>query len=384
MQLGARLHYNCGVRKSIYLSVALALLLSACGLSASPLGGATPTLFVITSTLPPTPIPSATLTPIPPTLTPTTVPIDGMTTTQVNVRDAPSAGGSQLGILAPFLKVQIVGQDSAGAWYEILYPQGVGGVGWVTAQYINVQKKDSIPVIGAPIITETPENVTGTPSASGTIIQQVNVRKGPGTDFDALGTLNAKETAALIGKDPSGSWLQIQYTGAADGKGWIAATYVQAPGGIQGLPVIGGTAVAVITGTPDKATPAISATPAIASPDNDSAQAPAANVAFSPQGTRALLYSSELSAPQGDAEDFVAFSPYSGNTLISLSCTGNGLLRTDLDLHGTTLADWGGLACGDTRILSLGPAEQYVLRLSIAAGSYPVFVHYNLRIEDIG
>src|SRR5512142_1186951 len=163
----------------------LALALAGCavqtGITAP--GAATP--FIITATLPPTPIPSITPTPVPPTPTPTTVPVTGMTTTQVNVRATPSTAGAQLAILPPFDKVQIVGKDAAEGWYMILYPDAPGGTGWVTAQYINVlQGKDQIPIVlGVPTQGAAPDQTTGA-SGTGVILQQINVRTGPGTEFD--------------------------------------------------------------------------------------------------------------------------------------------------------------------------------------------------------
>ncbi|MGZ3306868.1 MAG: hypothetical protein ACXU8U_13490, partial [Asticcacaulis sp.] len=42
---------------------------------------------------------------------------------------------------------------------------------------------------------------------------------------------------------------------------------------------------------------------------------------FSAEGTRALVYSGDVSAPQGDAEDWVAFTPYAAGALLTLACT---------------------------------------------------------------
>jgi uncharacterized protein YraI len=375
------LHYNHCVHKLSAILILAAAAVAGCNIQISSVGGSTPTPFIITSTLPPTAVPSATLTPIPPTLTPTTVPIDGMTTTQVNVRAQPSTTAAQLGILAPFVKVQILGRDAGGTWYEILYPPAQGGEAWVTAQYINVQSKDNIPVIGGTGSTTTPESATGTPSASGTVIQQVNVRKGPGTDFDALGTLNAKETAALIGKDASGSWLQIAYSAAPGGKGWVAAAFIQSAA-VQGLPIIGDGALDAVTGLPTSTPLTPSLTPAVAAPDGDSAKAPGATITFSPGGTRALLYSSDISAPAGDEEDFVGFASFAPEVLLSLTCTGHGVLKTGLEAAGAAVANWSGLTCGETKTVTVEPGQAYLLRLSLGSpGTSPAYIHYTIRIE---
>ena len=112
--------YNCRVRKYFFVAIASALLLSACelNLSASLRGTATP--FIITATLPPTPIPPPTLTPVPPAPSPTLAPVTGTTSSQLNVRGDPSTSGAPLGMIAPFAQVQIVGKDSSGTWYQII------------------------------------------------------------------------------------------------------------------------------------------------------------------------------------------------------------------------------------------------------------------------
>ncbi len=377
------LHYNYAVPKSASLLAVAAFMLAGCSWQASSLGGATPTLFVITSTLPPTPIPSITFTPVPPSPSPTVVPVVGQTTTQVNVRGEPSATATQLGILAPFVRVQIVGRDAGGDWYLILYSAAPGGTGWVTAQYITAQNTDTIPVVGAPAETATAPEETGTPAASGTIIQQLNVRKGPGADFDIVGMLNAKDTASLLGKDPSGTWLQIRYASGPDGKGWIAAQFVQAES-IDALPTVGGDAA--VTGTPAASSTPLpaTATPLTALQDNDSAEAPGANAVLAPTAARSLIYSSDLSSPKGDAQDFVGFSLSEAEVLLSLSCVGNGSVRTSLWSNGAPVAAWPGLSCGDARSLALEGGKPYLLELSIAPGqASQAYVHYTIRIEQL-
>lgn len=365
--------------------ILLAAALTGCGLQTEiqGAGGATP--FVITATLAPTPVPSATLTPIPPTPTATTVPVTGMTKTQVNLRATPSTAGAQLAILPPFAKVQIVGKDAAAGWYMILYPDAPGGTGWVTAQYINViQGEDQIPVvIGVPTQGAAP-NATPGSGATGVILQQVNVRKGPGTEFDALGTLNPKDVVALIGKDPSGAWLQVQFTGAPDGVGWVAASFVEATGA-EAIPIVGSAGEIVGTTTPAPTATLLTPTPGAAIQDNDSAQAPATSANLSSAGTRALIYSSDLSAPQGDAQDWIGFTLQGSDVLISFSCMGNAALDIELTQDGAPVAGADGLACSASRLLHLVAAKAYILRISIPAEDpAPAYVRYSVRIEITG
>ena len=372
------------MRKRTLLLLLGAALLTGCSLPAGLPSPGTATPFIITATLPPTPIPSITPTPVPPTPTPTTVPVEGMTGTQVNVRATPSTAGTQLGILPPFTRVQIVGKDAGGNWYMILYPDAPDGAGWVTAQYVSViQGQDKIPVVGG--LPTQPSPAEGTPGAGpgGVILQQVNVRAGPGTAFDALGTLNPNDAVTLTGRDPTGDWLQIRYTGAPGGLGWIAAAYVDASG-TQDLPIVGAAGAEPGATTPAPP-PILSPTPGAALDDHDSAQAPGASASLSPSGTRAFIYSSDLSAPQGDAQDWVQLTSSSPAVLISLACSGNSGLAVQLTQGGGLVPGWQAPACGETRAAQLAAGSVYLLDIALAAGHpTPAYVRYSLRLEASG
>jgi uncharacterized protein YraI len=369
-------------RQAAFFAI-LGVLLAGCDLRTSLPGSSTSTPFIITATLAPTTIPSATLTPIPATPTATVTPIQGTTSTQVNVRGQPSTAAPSLSILPPLSKVQIVGQDVDGAWYQILYPQGPDGRGWVTAQYVVVpQGKDKIPIVGSTGTGATPG--TGTPgaAASGTVIQQVNVRKGPGTDFDAIGTLNPPDVVTLTGKDPSGSWLQIRYAGAPDGIGWVAASYIQATGD-ENLPIIGSNDNLIGTATATTAPLIMTPTPAAALDDHDSPASPAVNVTFSAAGTRTLIYSSDISSPRGDSQDWIEFTPYGTIVLFTLSCTGNRAPALALLESGSPVAGWVPPACGESRPAQVESGKPYLIEVSLAGNNASqVYVRYTLRIES--
>ncbi len=371
--------------RRIFLFTTLAFLLASCGLRVSGPGAGTSTPFIITSTLPPTIVPSATLTAIPATATPTVTPVEGTTSTQVNVRSQPSTAAPQLSILPGFTKVQIIAQDPDGVWYEILYPQGPNGTGWVTSQYIVVpQGKDQIQTLGGTSVAGTPSPGATGSAASGVVIQQVNVRNGPGTSFDAIGTLNPQDTVTLTGKDPSGDWLQIQFAGAPDGVGWVAASFIQATGQ-ESLPIIGSSGGAIGTATAPAQPAILTPTPAASLDDHDSASAPAVSVAFSPSGTRTLIYSGHMSAPQGDQQDWIQFTPFGMDVVFSLSCTGNSAIGLALTSNGTPLSGWTGPACGESRAMQLAAGKVYSLEISLSTDSAsPADVNYSLRIVNTG
>ena len=129
------------------------------------------------------------------------------------------------------------------------------------------------------------------------IQQQINVRSGPGTSFNSLGTLNPQDVVTLTGKDANGAWLQIDFAAGPEGKGWVNAAFVQASG-VETLPIVTEGNVIVGTGTPTTAPPHAAPTVIPALADGDSAVAPAVNVALTAPGTRSFQYSSDVSSPE--------------------------------------------------------------------------------------
>jgi len=96
-------------------------------------------------------------------------------------------------------------------------------------------------------ITSSPDQPTGTPVTPGgptatvepvatpqpgqpmvTANTHLNIRSGPGTAYSVLGVLGAGQTAKVTGISADAGWWQIQFSGAADGHGWLSAKYVTA------------------------------------------------------------------------------------------------------------------------------------------------------------
>lgn len=81
-------------------------------------------------------------------------------------------------------------------------------------------------------VTETPE---------GPVIvvpDQVNVRLGPGTNYDKVGVLIAGQEVPALGRTPGGLWIQIIYHGVPGNIAWVYAPYVVLDTAQQLLPII--------------------------------------------------------------------------------------------------------------------------------------------------
>ncbi len=113
----------------------------------------------------------------------------------------------------------------------------------------------------SPIPTEATEAVseavTPTPAPVATpgltvVNDFVNLRAGPGTNYDLVGRLNQGQTARVIGKSSDGQWWQVSVEGKAV---WISGQFVQANDAANNVSVV--QAPPAPTAAPPTATPAL-------------------------------------------------------------------------------------------------------------------------------
>jgi uncharacterized protein YraI len=330
---------------------------------------------MVTATLSPTFPPAATGTLLPPSATPTLARVEGTTATQLNVRAEPSTASNVLGIIPANTLVQITGRDPAGNWWQILYPQGQDGKGWVTAQYVTTANGTAAPVIGG-------EKGVDPHSGNTAIVQQqINVRSGPGTDFNSLGTLNPKDVVRLTGKNTNGTWLQIEFPSGPAGKGWINGAFVKA-NGVENLSIVSEAGEAIGTGTPTGIPPTSTPTVVPAGADNDSQNSPIASVVLDPLGTNTLIYSGDVSSPEGDAEDWIQFTPYSDAVFVSLVCGGGNDLQVSFfeNGHSTSLQ----LLCNEQqKPLAVTAGSVYIIRVQASQFSGGLqYTTYTVKIQS--
>ncbi len=103
------------------------------------------------------------------------------------------------------------------------------------------------PTGSIPTVTGSPSGPMVTVRAGGE--EQINVRSGPATTYDAIGVLLIGQSAPALGRTPGGLWILIAYPGVAEGKGWVYAPFVEVSPGE--LPIVE---------PPPEPTPAVTAT----------------------------------------------------------------------------------------------------------------------------
>jgi len=354
--------------------VLLCLLVNSCSVPVKE-AAATPTTFILTPTIHPTLTPAPTETPLPPPPQPTITPVEGTSSTQINVRSEPSTVGTVLGIIPPNTKVEIVAKDPAGNWWQILYPhaQAVDGKGWVTAQYVTTVGTPEVPVVGGDVVNPANGNMA-------IVQQQINIRSGPGTSFNSLGTLNPQDVVSLTGKDANGGWLQIAFTDGPNGKGWVNAAFVQAKG-VENLPIITEAGDVIGTGTPTGIPSTPSPTVVAAWADNDSMNDPGVSVTFESTGTRSFIYTGDISSPNGDSQDWINFIPDSQTVLISLECHGANTVQTSMLVNGLTINN--DLKCGDQmKKIPVNAGSSYFVHLQVTPSTSGLqYLNYTIIIQ---
>lgn len=89
----------------------------------------------------------------------------------------------------------------------------------------------------AATVTTAPVS-TGSGTLTGTFIQTLNVRSGPGLAFNPpIGSFNAGQTTDVLARNPAGDWYKVRYL---SGEGWVFAQLVTLNGDAASLPVDAG------------------------------------------------------------------------------------------------------------------------------------------------
>ena len=79
---------------------------------------------------------------------------------------------------------------------------------------------------GSNIIVVVPTPAPQLPSV--TAEARVNIRSGPGLDYDVVGALEQGQSAEAVGRSPDMAWWAIKVDGVAGGQGWVANEFVAA------------------------------------------------------------------------------------------------------------------------------------------------------------
>jgi uncharacterized protein YgiM (DUF1202 family) len=164
-----------------------------------------------------------------------TTPTPSATTTAtaygtINVRSGPGAQYEIVGQLEADDQVTVDGRDSEkGSWLRVMLDSGI--LGWVASFAVLLDgDAETLPIIVPDI--PTPDGDAVTVAAYG----RVNVRSGPGMQFNIVGQLDVDDTAQATGRSNThNDWLYIENEVF---KGWGAYFTISLQGNPDTLPLL--------------------------------------------------------------------------------------------------------------------------------------------------
>jgi len=114
------------------------------------------------------------------------------------------------------------------------------------------------PATAAPATVVPATPAPGAPTVIVTAPDGVNIRTGPGTEYEVIGILPQNTQAPIIGRSADGQWWVVDIKATPNGQGWVSARYVTAENA-DNAPVILPPGAPAPTATP---IPPVVATPA--------------------------------------------------------------------------------------------------------------------------
>jgi hypothetical protein len=165
-----------------------------------------PTTVMITVVGPPAAA-TATPTPAQPAETATPAgPPSALTTADLNVREGPGQNYPVVALVTAGTQLEVTGKSPDGVWWQIVYPPGTGGRGWIYAPFTRPSQTEAVPVVETPVpptpTATPPDTPTATPPPTGTPIPTPTSTPtpslGPVVEFGATKTtINYGECTTL-------------------------------------------------------------------------------------------------------------------------------------------------------------------------------------------
>lgn len=161
-----------------------------------------------------------------------------VTTDFLNVRTGPGANFARVAQLAQGQTMDLTGRNADNTWVQMRVPGGAAG--WVSAHYIAPSTQiGSLPIASNTGVTPgfTPPQSYGFGQTGVVTATGLNVRYGPGLDFNRFATLNNGASVSLVGRSGNSGWLLVQLANGSSG--WVNAGFIATSYPIADLPVRG-------------------------------------------------------------------------------------------------------------------------------------------------
>ncbi|MDE0199445.1 MAG: SH3 domain-containing protein, partial [Caldilineaceae bacterium] len=155
------------------------------------------------------------------TMTPGSIPQAVTQPHSMNARLGPGLAYTVITTLPHGTRATIIGVDPRNQWYQVEIT-GLDIPVWIYQSLVTVDGSlANVPTVSAEELAKLPiAGATGSRPIATIQPEVMNVRIGPGIDYDVLTTLPQGTQVAVVGIDPSGEWLQVELDGFSS-LGWV-------------------------------------------------------------------------------------------------------------------------------------------------------------------
>ncbi|CAN5826813.1 hypothetical protein BH10CHL1_BH10CHL1_07040 [soil metagenome] len=229
----------------------------------------------------------------------------------LNVRSGPGASFGIVGSLANGTQIQVIGKNTDGDWLQVQVAS-IQGEGWVFAPAITMSDgPQPLAMAIAPVVTAAPA-ISPTVSTPAPVAEQftaevapvvdttkplaitqpanMNVRSGPGTNYNIVTSLSAGTSLEVLALNSAGDWYQVSVPGLSN-PAWVFANLTTTSGPVETLTRLSGDQL------PAAPTNAVAAAPALAS-----SPAPAGGGSFA-FGITANMWQNDKNGAAGQIKD---------------------------------------------------------------------------------
>ncbi|MCX6049833.1 MAG: SH3 domain-containing protein [Chloroflexi bacterium] len=197
----------------------------------------------------------------------------------LNVRSGPGASFGIVGSLANGTSIQVIGKNTGGDWLQIQLAS-IKGEGWVFAPAVSMSDSTqtlavaSAPpaaasavsnTVNAPAVEQFTAAIAPVGQTKPVAITQpanMNVRSGPGTNYNIVTSLSAGTTLEVLTLNSAGDWYQVNVPGLSN-PAWGLSNLTTTTGPVESLARLSGDQLPTAPTTAVAATaPALASSPA--------------------------------------------------------------------------------------------------------------------------
>ena len=151
---------------------------------------------------------------------------------RLNVRKGPGTAFAIVQVLGQGDRLTLLARNEWNTWVQVRTPNGL--VGWVYAPLLQT----NVPIASLPLAGGSGGSPNGSaPTATlSNAAYVLNVRSGPGTNFESFAKILRGQQVHMLGRNASGTWIKVQLE---DGRqGWSSAAYLVSNTPFANLPVV--------------------------------------------------------------------------------------------------------------------------------------------------